>query len=390
MGNIAVRIITVVSLLTWLFVIKTSGTYGSKYIKTLIYLLIFTEVIRYLIESLAVYEMLFSVNKNIWLSAVAFIIRTLSLLFVVEIHDHTSINSNLARLLDYQSSTSLLSLVFDKHPHAVVLTNLKEEIFYVNPQALENTGYIESEVIGKTPRIFQSGNTNRNIYKEMKDSLIKYKIWEGEFINKKKNGEIFQEHVRIVTLKDVNDNPRFYLAIKTDITKEKEYLNKVEYYSNYDGLTGLYRRSYFINLMEKMNFENGSNNHFFCLLDIDKFKKINDIYGHFVGDLALKHFSDILKRNFNESAYICRFGGDEFAIYIFDKSDFEVTEMFDKFIKELNENVLETNDNTVPLVTSVGTTKINLPFIFNDVYDRADKFLYESKKSIESNIVKDY
>lgn len=153
MGNIAVRIITVVSLLTWLFVIKTSGTYGSKYIKTLIYLLIFTEVIRYLIESLAVYEMLFSVNKNIWLSAVAFIIRTLSLLFVVEIHDHTSINSNLARLLDYQSSTSLLSLVFDKHPHAVVLTNLKEEIFYVNPQALENTGYIESEVIGKTPRI---------------------------------------------------------------------------------------------------------------------------------------------------------------------------------------------------------------------------------------------
>lgn len=379
-GKQIVKILSFSVLSFWVIVLINNRKYNSKHITTLVYLLSATELLRFSIESISTYQMLFSNEFYLWLTPVSFIVRSLTLLFIIEINSHNSINKNLAKTLDYQSATTLLNLVFNEHPNAVVLTDVNEKIVYINDRALEITGYKEHEVIGKTPRIFSSGLTKRDIYNEMRNSLSENRSWTGEFINKKKNGDIFTELSKIVVLCDVNNKPSFFLAIKTDITKEKEYLKKLEYYSIHDGLTNLYRRNHFVEIMGKAILdENLKDKHFF-LMDIDGFKKINDTHGHRVGDEALKFFSKILKEHFNEDGILCRFGGDEFAGFIYNKTSKQLEdEMNDLFIK-LEENAFKHKNIVFPLEISVGITKIEEPYIFNRIYEKADKDLYKKKK----------
>lgn len=378
-GKEAVKLLSFAVLMFWVIVLINNRKYNSKHITTLVYLLFSTELIRFILESVSTFQMFFSNEFYIWLTPVSFLVRTFTVLFINEINSHNSINKNLAKTLDYQSATTLLNLVFNEHPNAVVLTDVNQKIVYVNERALEITGYNEYELVGNTPRIFASGLTKREVYNDMRKSLSESRTWTGEFINKKKNGEIFTELAKIVVLCDVNSIPSFFLAIKTDITKEKEYLEKLEYYSIHDGLTHLFRRNHFVELMNKIVLEEDINNKHFFLMDIDGFKMINDIYGHRVGDEALKYFSKILKSHFNNNTILCRFGGDEFSGLVLNKTSEEVNNKMEELFRKLSENPFKYKNIEIELKTSVGITKIEEPYIFNKVYEKADKNLYKSK-----------
>lgn len=378
-GKQIVEILSFSVLSFWVIVLINNRKYNSKHITTLVYLLSATELLRFSIESISTYQMLFSNEFYLWLTPVSFIVRSLTLLFIIEINSHNSINKNLAKTLDYQSATSLLNLVFNEHPNAVVLTDVNEKIIYINQRALEITGYLEQEVIGKTPKLFSSGKTKGEVYIDMRKALSENRSWTGEFINKKKNGETFTELAKIVVLCDVNNTPSFYLGIKTDITKEREYLNKLEYYSIHDGLTHLFRRDHFVDLMKKAILKDGVSNKHFFLMDIDGFKQINDIHGHRVGDEALKYFSEILKKHFNDKSILCRFGGDEFSGLIYNSTAEEVRNEMQSLFKKLDENPFKYKNIKINLKASVGITKIEEPYIFNKIYEKADKNLYKSK-----------
>lgn len=389
-GRTTFQVIYLAFIGTWLYLDRTHSKFNSKKIATLVYLLVGTEVFRYLVSGVITYEIIFSSLDNLWLIVLSHLGKAITVFLVVEIHNNITINKNLAKTLDSQSATSLLSKVCDVHPNAVVLTDLNEKILYINPHTLKITGYVEEDVIGKTPRIFSSGLTERAVYKDMRQSLKENNSWTGEFINKKKNGDIFFEEAKIVTLLDINNKPVFYLAIKTDITKEKNYLKRLRHLSIYDDLTEIYRRNYFLELVEE-NFEKLPNvDHYFFLFDINEFKRINDTYGHLVGDIALVYFAKALKKVFVENALICRFGGDEFAAYLYDVDDKVVEELINKLFKILKENPIITDKNTFFINTSVGSTKILQPYMFNRVYEKVDKFLYEAKFERVSAIKKDY
>lgn len=122
-----------------------------------------------------------------------------------------------------QSEESLkkLSNAIDQASEMVVITDLNGTIEYVNKAAEKATGYKKEELIGKNPRIFQSGHYDGEFYKKLWNEISNGRTWRGELVNKKKNGELYDEEVTISPIYDSHWHITNYVAIKRIITEEK-------------------------------------------------------------------------------------------------------------------------------------------------------------------------
>lgn|GEM_PF-1393370 len=118
-----------------------------------------------------------------------------------------------------------LTLAVEQSPESIVITDSEAAIEYVNAACLASTGYEKADLLGKNPRIFNSGLTPREVYKSLWDSLKQGKPWSGQFVNRHKSGEIYYEYVRISPLRDINGKTTHYLAIKENVS-EKISINK--------------------------------------------------------------------------------------------------------------------------------------------------------------------
>lgn len=107
---------------------------------------------------------------------------------------------------------------------SVVITNNLGEIEYANPYFYEHTGYAAFEAVGANPRVLKSGYHDTSFYEEMWNILTAGKTWEGELKNKKKNGELYWESAIISPIKNLNGVISHYVAVKTDITQQKNDL----------------------------------------------------------------------------------------------------------------------------------------------------------------------
>lgn len=115
-----------------------------------------------------------------------------------------------------------LSIALDQSANEIIITRKNGEIEYVNRSFTNVTGYLPSEVIGKTPRILKSGTHSRSFYKELWRCLLKGQKWEGEFHNRKKNGELYWESATITPIRNKDSEIIRYIAIKEDISLRKK------------------------------------------------------------------------------------------------------------------------------------------------------------------------
>ena len=114
-----------------------------------------------------------------------------------------------------------LSLAVEQSPESIVITDLTARIEYVNDAFLQATGYDRDEVIGRNPRMLHSGETPRETYAALWDTLSRGETWKGEFSNQRKNGEKYIEFAIITPLRDAAGHPTHYVAVKEDITEKK-------------------------------------------------------------------------------------------------------------------------------------------------------------------------
>ncbi|OGT01173.1 MAG: hypothetical protein A2143_11185 [Gallionellales bacterium RBG_16_57_15] len=115
-----------------------------------------------------------------------------------------------------------LSTAVEQSPLSVVITDLDAMIQYVNPHFTNATGYSREEIIGQNPRILQSGQTPKETYVELWNALANGKIWRGELINKRKNGELYWEEAHIVPVVNAAGATTHYVAVKLEITERKK------------------------------------------------------------------------------------------------------------------------------------------------------------------------
>jgi len=211
-----------------------------------------------------------------------------------------------------------LSSAVAQSPSSVVITNADKNIEYVNKKFTETTGFTAEEVIGENPRILKSGHTPQETYESMHATLQQGKDWQGEFYNRKKDGTLFWEDVRISPVTDERGTITHFVAVKADITERKRTAEEIWRQANYDVLTGLPNRSLFRDRLAQALAQGLRSDFTVALLylDLDGFKKVNDTLGHDAGDQILKESANRMSAYLRSSDTVARLGGDEFAVIL--------------------------------------------------------------------------
>ena len=162
-----------------------------------------------------------------------------------------------------------------------------------------------------------------------------------------------------------------------EIRKNDLILNeKLIYEAEHDKLTGLYNRTGYYEIYNRMNL----NEIAYALIDVDNFKMVNDAHGHAVGDLVLKRVADALESAFSKGNYVFRIGGDEFAVILIDVNDESINKIKRKF-RDVS-IILSDQDNEIPSVTlSVGIAYGDKSDSTDSLFKKADKALYETKRN---------
>ena len=115
-----------------------------------------------------------------------------------------------------------LSRAVEQNPSSIVITDVNGTIEYVNPKFTQITGYSQDSVIGGNPRILKSELTDPDIYEKLWEHVSAGKEWHGEFVNRKKNGDLYWESALLSPIKDENGKITHIVAVKEDITERKQ------------------------------------------------------------------------------------------------------------------------------------------------------------------------
>ena len=121
-----------------------------------------------------------------------------------------------------------LSLAIEQSPHSIVITNTFAEIEYVNAAFERNTGYSRDEAIGANPNLLHSGLTGIETYQSLWRALEIGEVWQGEFINQRKDGTTFEEWAIISPVRQPDGRLTHYLAIKENISEKKRIEAELE------------------------------------------------------------------------------------------------------------------------------------------------------------------
>lgn len=115
----------------------------------------------------------------------------------------------------------LNKIAFDQSPVSIVITDTEGKIEYVNPKFSSLTGYTQDEVKGEKTKVLKTSMTPKETFADLWQTIKAGNVWHGEFVNKKKNNEVYYEEAVIAPVKDEKQKIINYLAIKTDITRRK-------------------------------------------------------------------------------------------------------------------------------------------------------------------------
>ena len=210
-----------------------------------------------------------------------------------------------------------LGRAVEQSPESIVITDLDGRIAYVNQSFERNTGYSAAEVLGRNPRFLQSGRTPRSVFDDMWDKLRSGRIWHGELINRRKDGSEFVETATLSPIQDEHGEIYSYLAVKQDITERKQVESRIHQLAFYDHLTGLPNRALLRDrLVALLSAPERAGSHVLMLLNVDRFKFINDARGHRIGDALLRTLAEHLESSLRDDDLVARMAADEFALLL--------------------------------------------------------------------------
>ena len=282
---------------------------------------------------------------------------------------------------------SIAAVAFESQ-NGMTITDSHNTILRVNRAFTDVTGYSSEEVIGKNPQIFSSGRHDAKFYAAMWESIGRTGGWEGEIWNRRKNGEVFPEHLSITAVKNRDGIVTNYVASFADISRRKIAEEEVQNLAFYDPLTNLPNRRLLLNRLRKSlascarNKQEGA----LMFIDLDNFKTLNDTLGHDIGDLLLQQVAQRLTACVRGGDTVARLGGDEFVVMLDDLGGY-VLEAAEQ-TKIVGDTIFATLNQPYHLALREyhGTTSIGATLFdgqqqsIDELLKQADIAMYQAKK----------
>jgi diguanylate cyclase (GGDEF)-like protein/PAS domain S-box-containing protein len=275
--------------------------------------------------------------------------------------------------------------IFAHMQEAVAITDLNGHVISLNPSFTRTTEYTAEEVLGKNLRLLQSGRQDETFYQNMWQEIVERGHWQGEIWNRRKSGETYPEWLTINALRNAQNEVVNYIGVYVDISRINHSETHLEHLAHHDPLTGLpNRRQLDERLLLAINRARRTTGKFAVLfLDLDQFKKVNDIQGHQSGDELLQLAAQRMLDQLRSTDMLARLGGDEFMLILEDIAEQEgATRIARQLVHALSEPFLLMNGSTVNIGCSIG---ISLYPANGETADtlthRADIALYMAKEA---------
>lgn len=265
-----------------------------------------------------------------------------------------------------------------------MITDASATITEVNDAFNRITGYATEEVLGKNPKILQSGRHSPDFYAEIWDTLLAQGHWRGEIWNRRKNGEIYPEMLTISAVKNAAGLVQHYVSLCTDITSMKEHQGQLERIAHYDLLTNLPNRVLLADRLSQAMLQCSRHEQSLAVvfLDLDGFKHINDTNGHDVGDELLIALSIRMKEALRKGDSLARIGGDEFVAVLTDLTTVENCEPVLERLLLAASKPVTIGDAVLHVSASIGVTFYPEDNVDADLLMRhADQAMYMAKES---------
>jgi len=292
-------------------------------------------------------------------------------------------HTDITELKQSEEKLKLAASVFSHASEGIAITDSKGSILEVNDTFTKVTGYSREEVLGKNPRILQSGRQLPDFYAEMWATLQQEGSWAGEVWNRRKNGEIYAEQLTISAVHNSSTQEINYVALFTDITEQKTHQTQLQRMAHYDVLTNLPNRVLLADRLTLAMANATRNNRSIAVLflDLDGFKAINDRHGHHVGDELLIAVSHQLSESLRDGDTLSRIGGDEFVVVLTGIEKIQDCEPILERLLHAASTSFTVSNATLQVSASIGVTLYPQDGVDADVLIRhADQAMYVAKQ----------
>lgn len=284
----------------------------------------------------------------------------------------------------HEAELELSALVFNASTASIIVTDANGLIVCVNPAFTQTTGYEPHEVIGRNPNLLRSGRQSKEFYQNMWQTLEKTGHWEGEWWNKRKDGELYAEQVTINTVRNKDGSVHRYVKISSDVTEKKRLDDLIWRQANYDSVTNLPNRRLFLDRLaqgiKKCRREEESLALFF--IDLDRFKEVNDEFGHAVGDQLLVEVSRRINGCVRSSDTVARLGGDEFTVILADLAKTSRIETVAQNITNVLAQPFHFDETEASISGSIGIAIYPVDAAdIDELIKKADEAMYAAKNS---------
>jgi diguanylate cyclase (GGDEF)-like protein/PAS domain S-box-containing protein len=248
--------------------------------------------------------------------------------------------SDVTQLKEAQADLRLAASVYESTIEGIIVTDADGAIVSVNPAFTKITGYEAAEAVGRTPRMLKSNQHDDAFFQAFWRDLLKHGRWQGEMWNRRKNGEAFLVWLTVSQIRSSADESARYVAVFNDITGSWRRNDRIRHLAFHDSLTDLPNRALLLDrLAYQLAMAERSESQVAVLFtDLDRFKAVNDTFGHAAGDALLKAVAQRLQMIVRRTDTVARLGGDEFVISLSHAGDDEaVTQTALDIIASINE-----------------------------------------------------
>jgi diguanylate cyclase (GGDEF)-like protein/PAS domain S-box-containing protein len=270
--------------------------------------------------------------------------------FVGTITDITILKNN-------EEQHRMSRVVFENTREGIMVTNADNRIMMINSAFTDITGYDSEEVINLFPSLLNSGRHDDSFFSDLWDILLQTGHWQGEIWNRRKNGEVYPQLMSISSIKNELGDTTNHVAVFADISNIKASEDQLEFLAHHDPLTRLPNRLMLLSRLDHAIEVARREGKMLALLmlDLDRFKNVNDSFGHLAGDELLQQVAKRLLSKLRAVDTVTRLGGDEFTILIEGiNSQEDVSKIANSIINALETPWTISNNIEVRVGTSIG------------------------------------